>query len=45
MKTVLRSWMDAMILGIRFFCISASLRRASVRAGAFPDHEARYEGA
>ena len=31
MKMALRSRMGAMMLGTRFFCISASLRRASVR--------------
>ena len=33
MKTALRSWM---VLGTRFFCISASLRRASVQGGLSP---------
>ena len=44
MKGALRSWMDAMILGTRFFCISASLRKASVRERAFSDRDVRYEG-
>ena len=37
--------MGAIILGTCFFCISASVRRASVREEAFLDREARCEGA
>ena len=45
MKRKLRSWMDFAICGTRLFCISVSLRRASVREWAFSDLEARYERA
>ena len=45
MTIALRSRMDTKILGTRFFCTSAPLRRASVRERAFSDCEARWERA
>ena len=41
-KMALRSRMDAVMLGSRFFCISASLRRVPVREGALSDCEAKW---
>ena len=40
-----RSRMEVTMPGTRFFCILASLKRASVQVSVFPDCEARCEGA